>query len=69
MTSMAVDRKAATWGLVGVALVLAVTFLGSGQLVWFDAALIGYLFGVVFLVFGVIYRYSRVVAAAVRRRC
>jgi nitrate reductase gamma subunit len=58
MTSTSVDRKAATWGLVGVALVLAVTFLGSGQLVWFDAALIGYLYGVVFLVFGVIYRYS-----------
>ena len=53
MTSMAVDRKAATWGLVGVALVLAVTFLGSGRLVWFDAALVGYLFGVVFAVFGV----------------
>ena len=31
MTSMAVDRKAATWGLVGVALVLAITFLGSGR--------------------------------------
>jgi hypothetical protein len=25
---------------------------------WFDAALIGYLFGIIFMVFGVIYRYS-----------
>jgi hypothetical protein len=58
VTSTSVDRTATLWGLVGVALVLAVTFLGSGQLVWFDAALIGYLYGVVFLVFGVIYRYS-----------
>jgi nitrate reductase gamma subunit len=52
------DRRAATWGLVGVALTLAITFLGSERLVWFDAALVGYLYGVVFMVFGVIYRYS-----------
>src|SRR5262245_2538356 len=45
-------------GLVGVAVVLAITFLGSDRLVWFDAALDGYLFGVVFMVFGVIYRYT-----------
>jgi hypothetical protein len=45
------------WGLVGVAVTLAITFLGSGGLAWFDAALIGYLFGVIFMVFGVLYRY------------
>jgi nitrate reductase gamma subunit len=52
------DRRAVMWALVGVAITLALTFLGSEHLVWFDAALIGYLFGVVFMVFGVIYRYT-----------
>ena len=52
------DRRGVTWGLVGVAVVLAITFIGSDGLEWFDAALIGYLFGVVFAVFGVIYRYT-----------
>jgi nitrate reductase gamma subunit len=54
----ALDRKGVTWGLVGVAVVLAITFIGSDGLEWFDAALIGYLFGVLFAVFGVIYRYT-----------
>jgi nitrate reductase gamma subunit len=52
------DRRAVVWSLVGVAITLAITFIGSDRLVWFDAALVGYLFGVVFMVFGVIYRYS-----------
>jgi hypothetical protein len=51
------DRRGVIWGLVGVVVVIAVTFVGSDGLVWFDAALTGYLFGVVFAVFGVIYRY------------
>ena len=38
-----------------MAVVVALTFIGSDRLVWFDAALVGYLFGVVFAVFGVIY--------------
>lgn len=54
----ALDRRGVVWGLVGVALTLAVTFVGSDGLLWFDAALIGYLFGIIFMVFGVIYRYS-----------
>ena len=33
---------------------LATTFVGSDGLLWFDAALIGYLFGIIFMVFGVI---------------
>ena len=45
-------------GAVAVAVTLAITFLGSDGLVWFDAALVGYLFGSVFAVFGVVYRYS-----------
>jgi nitrate reductase gamma subunit len=46
------------WGLVGVAIVIAITFFGTDGLVWFDAALIGYLFGIIFMVFGVAYRYT-----------
>ena len=52
------DRRGVIWGLVGVAVVIAITFVGSDGLVWFDAALTGYLFGVAFAVFGVIYRYT-----------
>ena len=55
---MPLDRRGVVWGIVGVAVTLAISFLGSDGLVWFDAALIGYLFGVVFMVFGVIYRYT-----------
>jgi nitrate reductase gamma subunit len=43
---------------VAVAIVVALTFIGSERLVWFDAALVGYLFGLVFAVFGVVYRYA-----------
>jgi hypothetical protein len=52
------DRRGLAWGVVGVGVVVALTFIGSDRLVWFDAALVGYLFGVVFAVFGVIYRYA-----------
>ena len=52
------DRRGLAWGVVGVAVVIALTFIGSDRLVWFDAALVGYLFGLVFAVFGVAYRYA-----------
>ncbi len=52
------DRRALAWGGVGVVLTLALTFLGSDGLRWFDSALIGYLFGLVFAVFAITYRYS-----------
>ena len=52
-----IDRRAATLGLVGVVVTLAVAIVGSGYLRWFDAALVGYLFGTLLFVFGVIYRY------------
>ena len=54
----ALDRRGVTWGLVAVAIVVAMTFFGSGRLAWFDAALVGYLFGLIFAVFGVVYRYA-----------
>jgi nitrate reductase gamma subunit len=52
------DRRALTWALIAVAIVVALTFIGSDRLVWFDAALVGYLFGTIFAVFGVTYRYA-----------
>ena len=58
MASDHLHRRGVAWGAVGVALVVALTFIGSDRLVWFDAALVGYLFGVIFAVFGIIYRYA-----------
>lgn len=52
-----IDRRAAAWGCVAVAIAVAVAILGSGNLRWFDAALAGYLFGSLFAIFGVVYRY------------
>jgi hypothetical protein len=52
------DRKGVGWGLVGVAFVVALTIVGSDRLAWFDPALVGYLFGLMFAVFGIVYRYS-----------
>jgi hypothetical protein len=54
----ALDGRALRRAALGVAVVVAVTVVGSDNLVWFDPALTGYLFGVVFCVFGVVYRYS-----------
>jgi len=51
------DTKALTWAIVAVALLLAMVFLGSGRLMWFDAALVGYLVGTIFAAFGIVYRY------------
>jgi nitrate reductase gamma subunit len=53
----ALDRRALLWGILAVGITLAITFFGSERLEWFDAALVGYLFGVLFAVFGVVYRY------------
>jgi hypothetical protein len=53
-----IDRRAAGWGLLAVAIALGIAIVGSGNLRWFDAALIGYLFGTLFAIFAVVYRYS-----------
>jgi hypothetical protein len=52
-----IDRRAATWGVIAVVVALAIAVLGSGNLRWFDAALVGYLFGSLFAIFAVVYRY------------
>jgi hypothetical protein len=52
-----IDRRASTWGVIAVLVALAIAVLGSGNLRWFDAALVGYLFGTLFAIFAVVYRY------------
>jgi hypothetical protein len=52
-----IDRRATTWGVIAVLVALAIAVLGSGNLRWFDAALVGYLFGTLFAIFAVVYRY------------
>ena len=52
-----IDRRAATWGVLAVLVTVALAILGSGNLRWFDAALVGYLFGTLFAIFAVVYRY------------
>jgi hypothetical protein len=52
-----IDRRAATWGVLAVLVAVALAVLGSGNLRWFDAALVGYLFGTLFAIFAVVYRY------------
>lgn len=51
------QAKAVTWGLIAVAVLLGLVFLGSAGLKWFDAILIGYLIGTLFSAFGIVYRY------------
>ena len=41
-----IDRRAAAWGLAAVIATVALAIIGSGNLRWFDAALVGYLFGI-----------------------
>lgn len=52
-----IDRRAATFGVAAVVILLVLVYLGSGGLRWFDAALAGYLIGVLMAVFAVVYRY------------
>jgi hypothetical protein len=52
-----IDRRAATWGVLAVLVALAIAVLGSSDLRWFDAALVGYFFGTLFAIFAVVYRY------------
>jgi hypothetical protein len=51
------DGKGVVWGLAAVAATLVVGYVGSGGLRWFDAALVGYLVGTLFAIFGTVYRY------------
>ena len=52
------DHTGVIRGLVAVAVALVLVVVGSGGLTWFDAALVGYLFGTLFAIFGTVYRYT-----------
>jgi nitrate reductase gamma subunit len=58
MGETGLDRRALALGVLGAMGVLVLSGAGSGWFRWFDTALAGYLFGIVFFVFGTIYRYS-----------
>jgi hypothetical protein len=58
MTRSGLDRRGVAWGVVAVAVLVALTFFGSDRLAWFDPALVGYLFGLIFAAFGIVYRYA-----------
>jgi hypothetical protein len=49
---------AGAWGLLATAALAVLIVIGSRNLAYFDAALIGYTFGTLFAVFGVTYRYA-----------
>lgn len=52
------NRKALINATIAMVLVIILVFIGSRNLQNFDAALIAYLFGTIFAVFGIMYRYS-----------
>jgi hypothetical protein len=52
-----VDVASVLWGLGAVSVVLVGVYFGSGGMRWFDAALSGYLLGVLLATFAVVYRY------------
>ncbi len=56
-SGLPLQPRAAAIALLSVAVVLVLVFLGSSGLQWFDAALAGYLIGVLMAVFAVVYRY------------
>ena len=60
--------RASVAGGVAAAVLAALIFLGSGALVNFDAALIGYATATIVLAFGVVYRYAMWVQQPATRR-
>ncbi|WPP47989.1 MFS transporter [Catalinimonas niigatensis] len=52
------NRKALLNATIAMILVIVLVYVGSRDLQNFDAALIAYLFGTIFAVFGIAYRYS-----------
>lgn len=52
-----VDATAVVWGVAAVSVLCVAVYFGSGGMRWFDAALSGYLLGVLLATFAVVYRY------------
>jgi hypothetical protein len=51
-------RTATAWGIVVTLILAGLIILGSRNLSHFDAALIGYTFAILFMTFGITYRYA-----------
>lgn len=52
------NRKALLFATIAFVLVIILVYIGSRNLQNFDPALVAYLFGTIFAVFGIVYRYS-----------
>lgn len=52
------DPRAVGYGVLATAVTIALVVLGSSGLRWFDSALVAYLVGTLFAIFGVVYRYT-----------
>ncbi len=55
---MRLYKKGVIKGIIGTLVLTLLVFVGSRKLHHFDAALVPYLFGTLFAVFGIIYRYA-----------
>lgn len=52
------EPRAVVYGVVVTATTIVLVVLGSSGLRWFDSALVAYLVGTLFAIFGVVYRYT-----------
>ncbi len=58
MTLFGLHKKGLVSATIGTSLLVALIFVGSRRLLYFDAALTPYLYATIFAIFGSIYRYS-----------
>lgn len=52
------DPRGVLYGLAATLVTIVLVVLGSSGLQWFDSALVAYLVGTLFAIFGVVYRYT-----------
>jgi hypothetical protein len=52
------DPRGVVYGLIATIVTIVLVVLGSSGLRWFDSALVAYLVGTLFAIFGVVYRYA-----------
>jgi hypothetical protein len=57
-TEEQLDPRAVLYGLIATLVTIGLVVLGSSGLRWFDSALVAYLVGTLFAIFGVVYRYT-----------
>jgi nitrate reductase gamma subunit len=52
------ETRAVVYAVIATATTIVLVVLGSSGLQWFDSALVAYLVGTLFAIFGVVYRYT-----------